>query len=198
MDERQTKPQGRDSKPRSSRLLELARFGQSYWMDDLSRPMITSGELERRVAEEGLTGVTLNPSIFRAALHASDAYDRQIGELAGQSTSSIYEALIVTDVRDACDVLRPIYDRTDGRDGFVSIEVSPRLARNASASTRDASARLSRWSLKVNLYPRWKKKSRMLARSSSLASKSDCNSFERTSPTASTPRPWPCRNSKCG
>jgi transaldolase len=138
MEERQTKPQGTNSKPRSSRLLELARFGQSYWMDDLSRPMITSGELERRVAEEGLTGVTLNPAIFRAALHASDAYDRQIDELAGQSTSSIYEALIVTDVRDACDVLRPVYDRTDGRDGFVSIEVSPRLARNASASIAEA------------------------------------------------------------
>jgi transaldolase len=85
-----------------------------------------------------LAGVTVNPSIFRAAIHASDAYDRQIKELAGQPSRNIYEALIVTDVRDACDVLRPVYDRTDGRDGFVSLEVSPHLARNASASIDEA------------------------------------------------------------
>ena len=121
-----------------SALLDLARFGQSYWLDDLSRPMIKSGELHRRVTEEGLTGVTVNPAIFRAAIHASDAYDQQIEELAGQSSNSIYEALIVTDVRDACDVLRPVYDRTDGGDGFVSLEVSPHLARNASASIDEA------------------------------------------------------------
>ena len=121
-----------------SALLDLARFGQSYWLDDLSRPMIKSGELHRRVTEEGLTGVTVNPAIFRAAIHASDAYDQQIEELAGQSSNSIYEALIVTDVRDACDVLRAVYDRTDGRDGFVSLEVSPHLARSASASIDEA------------------------------------------------------------
>ena len=138
MEERQAKPQRTESKSRSNPLLELARFGQSYWIDDLSRQMIKSGELERRVSEEGLTGVTLNPSIFRAAIHASDAYDRQIEELAGQPSSSIYEALIVTDVRDACDLLRPVYERTDGGDGFVSLEVSPHLARNASASIVEA------------------------------------------------------------
>src|SRR5690606_16031691 len=103
-------------------LLVLARFGQSYWLDDLSRTMIASRELQRRVTEEGLTGVTVNPAIFRAALHASDAYDRQIKELSVQPANSIYEALIVTDVRDACDILRPVYDRTGGRDGFVSLE----------------------------------------------------------------------------
>ena len=119
-------------------LLELARFGQSYWLDDLTRPMIKSGELHRRVSEEGLTGVTVNPAIFRAAVHASDAYDRQIEELAAQPANAIYEALLVTDVRDACDVLRPVYDRTQGRDGFVSLEVSPHLARNASASIAEA------------------------------------------------------------
>jgi transaldolase len=138
MDERETKPLGTDSIPRSSPLTELARFGQSYWIDDLSRPMIKSGELERRVTEEGLTGVTLNPAIFRTAIHASDAYDRQIEDLAGQTSNSIYEALIVTDVRYACDLLRPVYDRTDGRDGFVSLEVSPHLAGSASASMAEA------------------------------------------------------------
>src|SRR5690349_23013884 len=114
-----------------SALLDLTRFGQSYWLDDLSRPMINSGELRRRVNEEGLTGVTVNPAIFRAAIHGSDAYDNEIVELAGQPPSSIYEVLIVADVRDACDILRPVYDRTDGRDGFVSLEVSPHLARDA-------------------------------------------------------------------
>ena len=121
-----------------SPLLELARFGQSYWLDDLSRPMIENGELQRRVTEEGLTGVTANPAIFRAALHASDAYDRQIRELAVHPLNGIYEALIVADVRDACDILRPVYDRTEGRDGFVSLEVSPYLARNTEGSIAEA------------------------------------------------------------
>ena len=121
-----------------SPLFELARFGQSYWIDDLSRPMIKSGELRRRVTEEALTGVTVNPAIFQAAIQGSDAYDGEIQALAGQPPNDIYEALIVTDVREACDVLRPVYDRTDGRDGFVSLEVSPHLARNASASIDEA------------------------------------------------------------
>jgi transaldolase len=121
-----------------SPLLELSRFGQSYWLDDLSRPMIESGELQRRVTSEGLTGVTANPAIFRAALHASDAYDRQIRELAVHPLNGIYEALIVADVRDACDILRPAYDRTEGRDGFVSLEVSPYLAHNTQGSIAEA------------------------------------------------------------
>ena len=121
-----------------SPLLELARFGQSYWIDDLTRVMITSGELQRRVTQEGLTGVTTNPAIFRAALHASDAYDRPIRELGAQPPNGIYEALIVADVRDACDILRPVYDRTEGRDGFASLEVSPYLARNTQASIAEA------------------------------------------------------------
>lgn len=121
-----------------SALLDLAKLGQSYWLDDLSRPMIESGELLRRVREEGLTGVTVNPAIFRAAIHASDAYDEQIDELAGQSAERIYEALVVTDVREACDILRSVYDRTEGRDGFVSLEVSPHLARDAAASIAEA------------------------------------------------------------
>ncbi len=119
-------------------LLELARFGQSYWLDDLTRPMITDGDLKRRVTEEGLTGVTVNPAIFRAALAHSDAYDQQIREMAGWPANSIYEALIVTDVRNACDILRPVYDRTGGRDGFVSLEVSPNLAHDTQGSIAEA------------------------------------------------------------
>ena len=119
-------------------LFELARFGQSYWLDDLTRPMIESGELQRRVTSEGLTGVTANPAIFRAALHASDAYDRQIRELAVHPLNGIYEALIVADVRYACDILRPKFDSTQGRDGFVSLEVSPYLANNTQGSIAEA------------------------------------------------------------
>lgn len=145
MDERETTtsrhevtgaPEPVDEEP--GPLLELARFGQSYWIDDLSRAMIESGELDRRVAEQGLTGVTVNPAIFRAALHAGDAYDGEIDKLAGRPPKEIYEALLVTDVRAACDVLRPVYDRTSGRDGFVSLEVSPHLARDAAASIDEA------------------------------------------------------------
>lgn len=121
-----------------SPLLELARFGQSYWLDDLSRPMIDSGELQRRVTQEGLTGVTANPAIFSAAIHASDAYDAHIKELAGHPLNEIYETLIVADVRDACDILRPVYDRTEERDGFVSLEVSPYLARDTRGSIAEA------------------------------------------------------------
>ena len=119
-------------------LLELARFGQSYWIDDLARPMISSGELQRRVTREGLTGVTLNPTIFREALHASDAYDPQIRALATRPVNEIYEALIVADVRDACNVLRPVYDRTEGRDGYASLEVSPYLAHDTQGSIAEA------------------------------------------------------------
>lgn len=122
----------------SNPLLELARFGQSYWLDDLSRRMIHSGELQRRVAEEGLTGVTTNPAIFHAALSSTTEYDAEIRKMSTQPAHSIYEALIVADVRDACDVLRPVYDRTEGRDGFVSLEISPNLARNIHGSIAEA------------------------------------------------------------
>ena len=121
-----------------SSLLQLARYGQSYWLDDLSRIMIESGELGRRVKDEGLTGVTDNPAIFNAALAGSDAYDGKIRRCAGMHPSQIYEMLIVADVRDACDILRPVYDSTEGRDGFVSLEVSPQLARDAHGSIVEA------------------------------------------------------------
>ena len=121
-----------------SALPELARYGQSYWLDDLSRRMIENGDLERRVTEEGLTGVTNNPAIFNAALTGSEDYDQLIRQWAGQHASHIYETLIVADVRDACDILRVVYDRTEGRDGFVSLEVSPQLARDTQGSIVEA------------------------------------------------------------
>jgi len=111
-------------------LMQLIEAGQSYWLDNLTRAMITNGDLTRRVSEEGLRGVTSNPTIFHKAIAGSEDYDAQIRELAtaGKDVAEIYERLVVTDVRNACDVLRPVYDATQGADGFVSLEVSPHLA----------------------------------------------------------------------
>ncbi|HLO57240.1 MAG TPA: transaldolase [Lentimicrobium sp.] len=113
-------------------LIELLNYGQSYWLDNLTRDKITSGELEKRVKEQGLRGITSNPSIFNKAITESDSYDDQIRSLSSQGNTpeQIYEALTVKDVRDACDILRPVFDSSSGIDGFVSLEVSPHLARD--------------------------------------------------------------------
>ncbi len=117
-------------------LLKLTEYEQSYWLDNLTRAMIKNGELQKRVSEQGLRGMTSNPSIFNKAITKSEDYDEQIAQLAGQdkSTSEIYEALVVKDVQDACDILRPVYDESNGIDGYVSLEVSPYLARHAEAT----------------------------------------------------------------
>jgi transaldolase len=118
-------------------LLKLAELGQSYWMDDLSRDMLDSGALERRVKEEGLRGITTNPAILHKAVASGGAaYAGQIRSAvaAGRSGPEILDELMVTDVQRACDVLRPVHDATDGTDGFVSLEVSPHLARDTSHS----------------------------------------------------------------
>jgi transaldolase len=121
-------------------LLKLSEYGQSYWIDDLSRPIIESGELERRVRDEGLRGVTSNPTIFQKAMAEGDVYDAQIRELAvaGRSAAEIYETVTTTDIRKACDILRPVFDGTGGEDGYVSLEVSPHLAHDTEASIEEA------------------------------------------------------------
>ena len=121
-------------------LLKLIEYGQSYWIDNLNRKMITSGELERRVSKEGLRGMTSNPAIFNKAISKSNDYDEQIKDLAKQGfqTDKIYEALVVKDVQDACDVLRPVYEQSEGVDGFVSLEVSPYLARHTEETMKEA------------------------------------------------------------
>ena len=121
-------------------LHDLLEHGQSYWLDNLTRGMIRDGELERRVREEGLRGVTSNPAIFAKAISGGGEYDAQIASLAreGRSLEEIYEGVVTRDIRDACDVLRPVYDASDGRDGFVSLEVSPHLAHDAEATVREA------------------------------------------------------------
>jgi transaldolase/glucose-6-phosphate isomerase len=121
-------------------LLELLEHGQSYWLDNLTRRMIRNGELERRVREEGLRGVTSNPAIFSKAISGGGEYDEQIAEAAadGRSLEEIYEAVVVSDIRDACDVLRPVHDESGGEDGFVSLEVSPHLAHDTQGSVEEA------------------------------------------------------------
>jgi len=123
-----------------NRMAELISHGQSCWMDDLSRRMIASGDLARRIADEGLRGITSNPTIFEKAVTQGSDYDADIARAAaaGRSSAEIYEELLTTDVRDACDILRPVYAETQGVDGFVSLEVSPHLAHDSEASLVEA------------------------------------------------------------
>lgn len=121
-------------------LIDLLDYGQSYWLDNLTREKINSGEIKKRVTEQGLRGITSNPSIFNKAFTSGNEYDEQIKNLAkeGKSTQEIYEALTVKDVQDACDILKPVYDQSMGTDGFVSLEVSPYLARDTVGSMNEA------------------------------------------------------------
>lgn len=127
-------------------LIEITKHGQSIWLDNLSRPLLTEGTLKRLVEEDRISGVTSNPAIFQKAMTGGTAYDAQIRDLAGKGKTSgeIYEALAIQDIRGAADVLRPVFDRTKGTDGFVSLEVSPHMARDTRA-TIDEAARL--WKL---------------------------------------------------
>ncbi len=113
--------------------------GQSIWLDSISRQMLNSGELQKFV-ELGVTGVTSNPSIFDNALAESDTYDDSLIEYAkdGASREIIFERLAVEDIRDAADVLRPVYDRNHNKDGYVSIEVSPVLANDTEGTVTEA------------------------------------------------------------
>ena len=111
-------------------LKELSAEGVSIWLDDLSRPLITSGGLQKLIDTSSVVGVTTNPTIFAAALSQGDTYRDQIAGLAAEGTTAEEAAfaLITQDVRDACDIMAPIYQASQGEDGRVSIEVDPRLA----------------------------------------------------------------------
>jgi transaldolase len=113
-----------------SRLEQLAARGQSVWIDNLSRELVHGGGLQQLIDDDAVTGVTSNPTIFQKAIASGDAYDEQLKELLGQTDDprEIFFALAVDDVRDACDVLRPVWDETEGQDGYVSLEVDPGLA----------------------------------------------------------------------
>ncbi|MGD8323415.1 MAG: transaldolase [Gammaproteobacteria bacterium] len=118
----------------------LLSYGQSPWLDFIQRPLVRSGGLEQMMDRWGIRGVTSNPSIFEQAIAHSDDYDAQIDELvtAGKTTAEIYAALVIDDIRSAADSLRPVYDETDGSDGFVSLEVSPHLVRDTVGTVREA------------------------------------------------------------
>ena len=113
-----------------NRLVQLQDFDQSVWLDSISRGLVQSGQLQALVDNDGLRGMTSNPAIFEKAISGSDDYRDQLRALhaAGKSTTEIYEAVAITDIQSACDVLRPVYDASDGEHGLVSLEVSPELA----------------------------------------------------------------------
>jgi transaldolase len=121
-------------------LLNLIAYGQSYWMDNLTRGMILSGELQQRVTTQGLRGITSNPAIVHQAISGSHDYETHITELISQglTASDIYERLVVTDVQEACDILHPVYEASEGVDGFVSLEVSPYLAHDTVGTMQEA------------------------------------------------------------
>lgn len=124
----------------TSNLHGLAAAGVSVWSDQISRAMLDSGELERRVEHDAVTGVTSNPTIFAGAINGSDDYSAELGELraSGATSEEIVKSLMASDIIRACDVLLPIHQATGGRDGFVSVEVSPTLAGDTKATIGEA------------------------------------------------------------
>jgi len=121
-------------------LLKLQEQGQSVWYDNIDRAQLNSGEFKKMLDNDGIVGVTANPTIFEKSISAGHAYDEQMQELlrAGKSTSEIYEALVIKDIQTVADMLRPIYDRTNGQDGYVSLEVSPELANDTQGTISEA------------------------------------------------------------
>jgi transaldolase/glucose-6-phosphate isomerase len=121
-------------------LLELKKLGQSVWLDYIRRNLITSGELKRLIDNDGLCGITSNPSIFEKAIAGSTDYADILEKLRAQDLSAgeIFERIAIRDIQDAADMLRPVYQSTNRRDGYVSLEVSPTLARNTQGTIEEA------------------------------------------------------------
>jgi transaldolase/glucose-6-phosphate isomerase len=134
-----TPPQ--DAKQTENPLKALIRFGQSVWFDYIRRDLITSGELARLIQDDGLRGMTSNPTIFEKAFAGSPDYTKPLGDLAKRgdlNAKGIYEALAIRDIQDAADALRGVYDQTKRRDGYVSLEVSPYLAHKTQETIDEA------------------------------------------------------------
>ena len=124
----------------SNHLIEVMKAGQSIWYDNIRRAMLDTGDLQKKVDEDDLRGVTSNPTIFEKAITGSTDYDEQMRSLvtAGASVNEIYEALVLDDIAAAADILKPVYDRTDGLDGYISLEVNPRLAYETKGTIEEA------------------------------------------------------------
>ncbi len=123
----------------SARLHDLHAAGQSLWLDYIDRAMLSNGDLARRIRDDALTGMTSNPTIFEKALADGSAYDAQLATLDDTvSVQAAFEALAATDVREACDAFRGVYDATKAVDGYVSLEVSPALANDADGTVAEA------------------------------------------------------------
>ena len=121
-------------------LIRLSEFGQSVWLDFISKKILDDGTLQNLIDNDGLRGVTSNPSIFSKDITEGDAYHDLIVKLAaeGKSEEEIYQAIAIEDVQRAADIFKPVYDSTNGKDGYVSLEVSPKLARKTHKTIEEA------------------------------------------------------------
>lgn len=121
-------------------LIEMQKLGQSPWHDNIRRDLLTSGKLAKMVADRDITGLTSNPTIFEQAIGKSADYDAAIRKLAaeGKDPEAIFDTLAIEDIRAAADVFAPVFERTGGKDGFVSIEVAPKFANDTDATVREA------------------------------------------------------------
>jgi len=127
--------------PVNTPVFQAHAHGQSIWLDNISRELLLSGELRRWVAAEGIRGVTSNPAIFEKAIAKTSDYDAAARALVAQGATDakdVFERLAVVDIQLGCDVLRPVYDESSGRDGFVSLEVSPHLAHDTAGTIAEA------------------------------------------------------------
>jgi len=123
-----------------SPILHIADYGQSIWMDNLTRDLVQSGELQKLIETRGLRGITSNPAIFEKAIAGNQIYDADIeaGVRAGRTTQEIYESLIFEDICNACDIFQPVFHASGGLDGYISIEVPPTIARDTQTTLAEA------------------------------------------------------------
>ena len=125
---------------KENHLKQVGMLGQSLWLDYIRRDLIAGGELRRLIEQDGLRGMTSNPAIFEKAITGSHDYDEDIRAMArdGKDCKEIYEALSQSDVQGAADEFRPVYEETDGNDGYVSLEVNPHLAHDTNGTIAEA------------------------------------------------------------
>ncbi|MET0421809.1 MAG: transaldolase family protein, partial [Acidimicrobiia bacterium] len=140
----------------TSALAHLNDLGQSPWYDNLARPLLSGGGLQALVTDDGIRGVTSNPTILDKAIDAGEGYDEQLAACAeaGESIEDTYWAVVIDDIRSAADILRPVYDSLDRSDGFVSLEVSPDLAHDTAGTIEMAKslwARVDRPNLMIKI-----------------------------------------------